>query len=98
MLPTIAVKTSPIIILPTMDLKFHALDVFIKELPSWIDFVPRFVVTFRFSHCRSSPLGLSISPCPEYRIGALLLFIRHTDIERLELRDELLQLIQLDFG
>jgi hypothetical protein len=35
--PAIAAKTSPIIILPTMDLKFHVLDVFINSLHSWID-------------------------------------------------------------
>ena len=36
-LPIIAAKASPIIILPTMDLKSHLLDVFIKSLRSWID-------------------------------------------------------------
>ena len=35
-LPIIEAKTSPIIILPTMDLKFHVLDVFINSLHSWI--------------------------------------------------------------
>ena len=36
-LPIIEAKTSPIIILPTMDLKFHVLDVFIKSLHFRID-------------------------------------------------------------
>lgn len=37
MLPIIVAKTSAIMILPTTDLKFHVLDIFIKSLRSWID-------------------------------------------------------------
>jgi hypothetical protein len=37
MLPIIKAKTSPIIIIPAMDLKFHLRDVFIKFLHFWID-------------------------------------------------------------
>ena len=93
-LPIIAAKTSPSIILPTMDLKFHVLDVFIKSLHSWIDSNRRLASIFSlYKYYRSFPLVFSMFPCPEYCIGSLLLFIRHTGIERLERRDELLQLI-----
>ncbi|MCK7513962.1 MAG: hypothetical protein MZV70_64740 [Desulfobacterales bacterium] len=35
-LPIIVINTSPSIILPAMDLKFHLRDVFIKSLHFWI--------------------------------------------------------------
>jgi len=36
-LPIIVETTNPSITLPTMDLKFHLLNVFIKSLHSWMD-------------------------------------------------------------
>ena len=39
-----------------------------------------------------------MSPCLHDCIDSLLLFIRHTVIERLERRDELPQLSQMSFG
>src|ERR1035437_4246624 len=93
-LPIIAARTSPIITLPIMDLKLHLLDVFIKLLHSWIDSNRLFGLNIiLIIKCyQSFNLVFPMFPRPEYCIGNLLLLIRHTVIERLKRRDQLLHM------